>query len=61
MYEVILSRFENEPKNSNIFNADKLKVGRFNRTTHVLTGSFDINVDSIQDWDVSHQIEKILG
>lgn len=53
MFDAILSQFEPLTKNNAFLNLDKVKVTRFNKTTFVLSGSFDLGLDSLEGLDVS--------
>lgn len=53
MFEAILTQFEPLYKNSELLNIDKLKLVRFNRTTIVGNGSFELLFDEFSDVTVS--------
>lgn len=62
MFEAVLSHNEITVKNSPIFNADGLKTKRFNRTTYVVDGSIELNVDGgYDDWDGQCIVYRKMG
>jgi len=62
MFEAVLSHNEITVKNSPVFKADNLKVKRFNRTTFVIDGSVELNLDSgIDDWDTQCLVYRKMG
>lgn len=62
MFEAVLSHNEVIVKNSPVFKADNLKVKRFNRTTFVINGSVELNLDSgIDDWEAQCVVYRKMG
>ena len=53
MFECILTQLDLDIKDSPHSNFNNLKIVRFNRTTFVLNGTFELFVDSIDDFKVS--------
>lgn len=53
MFETLLSRLEVTPKNSPYSDFSNIKVVRFNRTTFVINGTFELFVDSIETFNVN--------
>ncbi|CAG9801676.1 unnamed protein product [Chironomus riparius] len=61
MFECILTQFEVVVKDSPYCNFNNLKIVRFNRTTFVINGSFEIFVDTIESFDTLCSMFKKAG
>lgn len=60
MFELILSQFDVIDKDNSYANFNKVKIVRFNRTTFVVNGTFELFVDSIEGFEVNlEEIPKI--